>query len=329
MHCCPYCGCHAADSADHIFPRFLGGRRTVKACRSCNSVFGHTFEAKVARELEPLYVQLAKWGVPLSERQQWWRSAFKVEGALLDLGVGPNGVKARANQPIIERDANGEIAAAYFTNEDDLGRFWKMRPPDEQWVETQKTISTNLSNLRFSLNFGLAIKQLALKMSLAVSTRLPNFDAAERVRACEVLQSFSGDVHPLVSHYISSTDAASTGRPPLAHTVYVEHDGKCVKGIVEFFGAFRSFVELATTTGALGRDAVFAYLDPVEVREHSGPIATLCLIPPPPAYPLQEMAEHQVGMIQTFVAGAIARGAKGRPEIRLNLRFDNVRTSRE
>lgn len=62
---CPYCGSDFADSDDHIFPAFLGGKRTMPACRACNSRFGHTFEAQVAGTLEPIYVQLAKWGVPL------------------------------------------------------------------------------------------------------------------------------------------------------------------------------------------------------------------------------------------------------------------------
>ncbi len=89
---CPYCGGGLADSADHIFPEFLDGSRTIAACRSCNSKFGHTFEARVARALDPIYVQLAVWGVPLPERDRWWRAAYEVDGAHLDLAVGPSGV---------------------------------------------------------------------------------------------------------------------------------------------------------------------------------------------------------------------------------------------
>src|SRR5258708_15063525 len=75
---CLYCSERPADSDDHVFPRFLGGKRTVAACRVCNSKFGYIFEGPAARELEPIYVLLAKWGVPLSPREQLWRNAFEV-----------------------------------------------------------------------------------------------------------------------------------------------------------------------------------------------------------------------------------------------------------
>src|SRR5439155_1178377 len=42
---CPYCAERPADSDDHVFPQFLGGKATILACTTCNNTFGHSFEA--------------------------------------------------------------------------------------------------------------------------------------------------------------------------------------------------------------------------------------------------------------------------------------------
>src|ERR1017187_7343568 len=123
MVLCPYCADSVADTDDHVFPQFLGGLRTIPACGPCNSTFGHTFEGAVAKMLEPAYVQLAKLGVPLPERERWWKRAHEVDGVKVDLGVGPEGIKARSSHPIIETDENGEITGAYFESEHELEEF--------------------------------------------------------------------------------------------------------------------------------------------------------------------------------------------------------------
>src|ERR1035438_4810923 len=97
MVLCPYCTESVANTDDHVFPQFLGGSRKIPACGPCNHMFGHTFEAAVARMLEPAYVQLAKLGVPLPERERWWNRAYEVDGVKVDLGVGSAGIKARSS----------------------------------------------------------------------------------------------------------------------------------------------------------------------------------------------------------------------------------------
>jgi len=313
MSVCPYCGVGPADSADHIFPKFLDGRRTIAACRSCNSKFGHTFEAQVANALDPVYVQLALWGVPLPERERWWRAAYEVDGARLDLAVGPSGVRAQSSASIIVKDSAGKVMEAYFVNPKDLARFEstrQVRHPEERWLGTEKQVSTNLKGLRWSLDLGPAIQQLALKMSLAASTLLPSFGQEERTAACEALQGHSGNAdHPLVAHYLRCIDALSAKRPALAHTLYVEHQAERVQGIVEFFGVFRFFIDFVARTKAFGAQAVFAYLDPVKSHEHFESMSPLGLSSPPSHYTAQELIEHQVKMTQDLLAGARARGA--------------------
>src|ERR1019366_7642730 len=51
---------------DHIFPQFLGGRRTIRVCRSCNSFFGHSFEGAASKQLKRLQVFISNFGLDLS-----------------------------------------------------------------------------------------------------------------------------------------------------------------------------------------------------------------------------------------------------------------------
>lgn len=39
---CPYCLKTEANSRDHIFPEFLGGKAGITTCACCNNTFGHT-----------------------------------------------------------------------------------------------------------------------------------------------------------------------------------------------------------------------------------------------------------------------------------------------
>ncbi len=52
MELCPYSQpTYTEFTDDHIFPQYLGGRRTIRVCKQCNNVFGHTFEGRASRQL--------------------------------------------------------------------------------------------------------------------------------------------------------------------------------------------------------------------------------------------------------------------------------------
>ena len=318
---CPYCGQVATDlSADHVFPNFLGGERTIQACRPCNSKFGHTFEGRVADALEPVYVQLAYWGVPVAARERWWRSAYRVDGAILDLSVGRDGLQARPSHPIIEKDRDGTVTAAYFEKEQDLERFElinEQRRPGSKWVRDQKRVQTNLRGLHWRLDLGPALQQMALKMCTAASTLLPNIQPDDRLSVVRSLREIPSGSHDCVAQYMEPLQTIWAKRPALAHTLYVEHVGPRVYGVVEFFGAFPLFVYLAQETKSWGHHAILASLDPVNVREHFAFVEPIGLRNPPAFYTAQEIIAHQFEMVRRFICDARARGASVEPELTL------------
>jgi hypothetical protein len=57
---------------DHIFPDFLGGRKSIRVCRDCNSGFGHSFEAKAAAQIKRMQVFVSHSGLDLSRAPATW-----------------------------------------------------------------------------------------------------------------------------------------------------------------------------------------------------------------------------------------------------------------
>jgi hypothetical protein len=321
MSLCPYCGQIITEpSGDHVFPKFLGGERTIAACRACNSKFGHTFEGEVARALEPIYVQLAVWGVPLAPRGRWWKSAHQVDGAVIDLSVGQDGLEARSSHPIILKDTEGAVTAAYFESDEELERFERtsqQRKPDAQWIRDEKRVTTNLRGLQWRFELGTALQQMALKMCVAASTLLANVHSDDFLEITRTLREVPSGPHERVAQYMHPVPSIWAKRPALAHTVYVEHVGLCVQGVVEFFGAFPLFVYHCQATKSWGHHAVLAYLDPVNVLEKFEMISPIGLASPPAFYAAEEVIQHQVRMVEKFIGSARSRGARTNPEVLL------------
>jgi hypothetical protein len=208
VNSCPYCGVLLQEpsldqlpdeqSEDHIIPEFQGGRKTIPACRGCNSKFGHTFEGRMAQSLVRLYVQLAKWGVPLPEIDQWWRTTYEAEGAAFDLSVGPNGITARAARPIVICNDASEIEEAYFATSAELARFQEsmaLRQPEAVWTPAEKKVETNLNGLNLQLEIGADWQQSALKTCIAASTLLSDTRPQDRRMAGEILRAPASDPH--------------------------------------------------------------------------------------------------------------------------------------
>src|SRR5260370_31617139 len=87
---CPYSDPpYAAFTDDHIFPQFLGGRRTIRVCKQCNDVFGHTFEGRASRQLKRLQVFISHFGLDLTRTPASWPAAIVIDGATYDLQSGP------------------------------------------------------------------------------------------------------------------------------------------------------------------------------------------------------------------------------------------------
>src|SRR5579859_6713738 len=155
-------GAEDAFTADHIVPEFLGGRKTIQACRGCNSSFGHTFEGRASKALSRIYIYLAHWGTPLPEMNQRWSSAHHAEGIDIDLTVGPLGLTGSSSQPIIKRDDAGNITEVLFPEGKGLAQFlekMKRRKPELAWEPIETRLSTDLHGLRLRFDFGFDLQQ--------------------------------------------------------------------------------------------------------------------------------------------------------------------------
>src|SRR6266702_3209713 len=109
---CPYCTERVCSSDDHIFLDAIGGRRTIRACKPCNDVFGHSFEASaISSNLYPLIVQLGGIGVPLIDTgAKWKRAAVRDNGQVYNAVLEGDRCKLESTRPIVRRDpANPKI----------------------------------------------------------------------------------------------------------------------------------------------------------------------------------------------------------------------------
>jgi hypothetical protein len=107
---CPYSEFpYSQFSDDHIFPQFLGGRRTVRVCKDCNNRFGHTFEGRASKQLMRLQVFISHVGLDLSRTRAIWPAALTIGDETYDLVPGPDGVQYTLNKPTFRRDDEGNI----------------------------------------------------------------------------------------------------------------------------------------------------------------------------------------------------------------------------
>src|SRR6266850_1451728 len=109
---CPYCNVVVPTTKDHILPRVLGGEAKVIVCRSCNSLFGHTFEVHSIQDISPLIVALALNG--LSTRANvMWKRAFKdpISGLEYDLD---SKLRPYLSKPVIDNDDRGRFKRGLF-----------------------------------------------------------------------------------------------------------------------------------------------------------------------------------------------------------------------
>src|SRR5262245_30083233 len=89
---CPYCWRPIASaSRDHIFPKFLGGTRKIECCKSCNDVFGHTFEARARMQLHRLHVFISNFGLTLKSVDAQWPNAMTRDGVRIDFHTSADG----------------------------------------------------------------------------------------------------------------------------------------------------------------------------------------------------------------------------------------------
>lgn len=259
-HLCPYCEERPKNSDDHIFPAFLGGETTIRACKSCNDMFGHTFEGSVSNDLAPTAVMLRRAGLH-APRRMVWRRALKREGRDYDLDTN---LKLTPSVPFIERDSDGTIANAIFPNRQSAKGFIRGQEAEGKKIkmDSRTVEGIDIRRLDFRIRVGMELRRLAVKMAIATADLMgfkTNFvDNASRnflLGRGETTQQARVD---FVVH-----SALENLRPPLSHCVFVKGNAQTKKcyAVVQFYGLVQLYVML-NNGGFAGSDfAVLALLD--------------------------------------------------------------------
>jgi hypothetical protein len=281
---CPYCGNIIAEiSSDHVFPEFLGGRRTITSCKNCNSTFGHTIEAKASENLKPLYVLIATWGVSLKSTEATWREAYTVDGMPLDLSVTKTGVTARLSKPIVKKDETGNIVRAVFQGKDGKKFERAMLQKGKNFRSKPAPIQTNLKGMGFTISLNRDLCLTSLKMSLALLSLLSDLHPSETENARRFLNAppESIPLNSLVDNRLHVP--LDSKRPALSHLIYVERNRSSTYSVVQFFGTIQLYWDIGKSrASATSESALLACLDPVTGVEDLRSIEPLFLSPPPP-----------------------------------------------
>ena len=151
----------------------MGGKREIAACRNCNSTYGHTFEAEVAKSLLPLHAALSGWGIPLKGTDVIWRKAIVHEEKPFDLSVKDGEVSLRLSHRLPKRDITGKLVAIECPSLEDAKKAIRERarkqPMDIESVPIKDTIirSEEIKGTRLTLEVGYSLRKLALKCAWA------------------------------------------------------------------------------------------------------------------------------------------------------------------
>jgi hypothetical protein len=278
---CPYCGVRPRNSDDHVFPEFMGGKTTVRACKPCNDLFGHAFEGPVSNDFAPTVVMLRRGGLH-SPRHVVWRRAVKRDGIDYDLD---SDLQMTPSDPRIERDEQGSIKQAVFANRKAAGGFIRgLEAQGKKFEFTPQTITgIDMREVHFAVNIGPEVRRLALKIAIAAADYLGFGYGLVDSEATEFLlgrvQKSERVRIDLVIH-----ESIEKMRPPLSHFVFVKGNSEThnIYAIVQFYGLVQFWVLL--NEGGFTRDhfAIAAALDIAKGYEERFKQAELLLLPVPP-----------------------------------------------
>jgi len=311
---CPYCADQVEgprESGDHLFPRFLGGKQTINACRTCNSRFGHTFEAGSAKFLKAFHVFIGTCGVRMKSASQVWRSSFEYDGKLFDLKATEEGTKTRLSRPKIKRDEKGKVVLAEFPEDDTKSGEHFVKSLAERGITSKPTqvvrSKVNFKGVSLKVNIGSNEKCLALKMCMALSTMLPGFITEEVSQARSLL--FSDPTFDVREAYITYQPINSR-RPGLSHTIYVERNSFCVYGVVQFFGAIQLYCPLGVPQNKAPAAGLLASLDPVTGDENINQVPPQYLPAPPTLLQTDQLPTLIRIWLEKLEREAVERGGK-------------------
>jgi hypothetical protein len=310
---CPYC--HTPSSPftdDHIFPQFLGGRRTIRVCEECNNTFGHTFEGASAKQLGRLQVFISHFGLDLTKAPGSWPTALTINDVTYNLQSGPEGVQYVHSKPTFRRDADGHITGGTARSVSEAKQIARglikaglakeveiSEAPYEQFDDVSLTVP---------MSFNPDLYRFATKLVAAV---LVNCGYNELISESGIGAYLHSKGEWLTSPAYCDIEEIINLIPPLAHCVYVEL-GTTSYGVVVIFGHVKLFVPLPPYS--LNR-AYLATLDPIDGAEVFSEVDPIGPRSVPTTIDLSGMMAHFNEMDRLLTDAANMRGAKHPPKL--------------
>jgi hypothetical protein len=257
---CPYCGVRPRSSDDHVFPEFLGGNTTIRACKLCNDLFGHSFEGPVSNDFAPAVVTLRRGGL-LPPRRFVWKRAIKREGTDYDLDSDLN---LTPSNPSIERDDKGSIKRAVFAGLRATKSFIRGQGAHGKKLKfTPQTIKDiDIRKLEFRLDIGTEARRLAIKIAIAAADHMGFSDGLVDERTKDFLLGNTEKSDKVRLDFVRH-DELEKLRPPLSHIVFVKGNSQTHTSyaIVQFYGLVQLYA-LLNDGGFAGNDfAIIFCLD--------------------------------------------------------------------
>lgn len=323
---CPYCGQPIeVYSRDHIFPEFLGGSRTIPACKQCNDIFGSTFEGQAAVMLYGMQVSMSTWGLSFSQTAPAWRRAFEHMGLKFDILIEGAEPKLQLSHPIKEVGKDGKLKAISFGNKKEAERAVnKARKRGHDKAVMQKLhVEIPAPQYPFVFNLGPHVLRTALKMCYALSTTLPGFTLGEVANARAVLKGDHGRMPTNVTPAFEVYDSLDAIREPLSHVIYVERGEAHIYGVVQFFGVVQLFCELGIPQDSATRAARIGILDPITGVERF-PEVDLLGLPAPAVLRGEELSEGAAAWLKRFEEVAVSRGARNTVDLSGTLSYETT-----
>jgi len=322
---CPYCRVRDCNSDDHIFLAAIGGRRTIRSCKPCNDVFGHSFEASaVASNLYPLIVQLGGIGVALIDTgAKWNHAAVRDDGQVYNAVLDADGYRLESTRPIVRRDPANPKRFDVTVGDDAVGQKHLkpfLDPAKFRVISTDRTPVENL-NTKGQIGFNPDMKLTALKMAFAAGTiafpkEVQLFDVARK----ELLAHDLATAPSCVEADLRNHTPLDKLRDDLCHVIYLEQVDRRIHAFVQFFGALQFWIQLAGSSTQVYDKAFLATLDPVSGVECFVEVGPLHLSPFDPDCLIDALLP-----IRKLNSGAAKRGGRTSEMIKLTgLKADGV-----
>jgi HNH endonuclease len=318
---CPYCNNPILKTSDeHIFPEFMGGRKTIDSCVACdsNNIFGGTFEGRVSRMLHALHISISTWGLALKKTVPTWRSGYESQGLKFNLSIGKtNEMNLTLSKPIVEKDDQGKTTSVTYATEKEARRAAKSafeKGKVQRIVIEKIPMEVPFTGAAFNFELSPDCLRLALKMCFTLSTLLPEITVEELAHSQAILR---GDQRYLPENVIPAFDNYSSldsKREALCHVIYVERNKSRIYGVVQLYGVIQVYCDLGEPVLVTRDRAILGVLDPLTGNEEFTEITPLTLTQPT-QIPDTKQPEAVGNWRTKFRQSAIDRGATDPPNL--------------